>query len=233
MKNKYNAEIFKKAFMQTVLYKKIIKNFPPDKYTTYYWTEVNSDQIITTPRELALTREIYLQSFYYLKFLLDKNPKHIYDIGCGSNFFKMFIPQIIGISPEPKDNDADINDFYDDDFVKGHQNYFESAFSINALHYRPISEFKKLVLDFMSIIRTGGFGYLALNVKMFMENTEDEERCRLFDTIKPSNQELTSCFEKLIEEIGIEKFKIIDLTINDEYQSNMNGNIHLLFEKDV
>ena len=66
MKNKYNAEIFKKAFMQTVLYKKIIKNFPPDKYTTYYWTEVNSDQIITTPRELALTREIYLQSFYYL-----------------------------------------------------------------------------------------------------------------------------------------------------------------------
>ena len=54
--------------------------------------------------------------FYYLEPLLEKSPELIYDLGCGWNIFKKYIPNVIGIGAESQHSEF----FYADqwDFIE-------------------------------------------------------------------------------------------------------------------
>ena len=60
--------------------------------------------------------------YYYVNYLLEKNPKLIVDIGCGENFFKDYLDNIVGVDSDI-DSKYDIFDHYDEDYAKNHLNY--------------------------------------------------------------------------------------------------------------
>ena len=168
--------------------------------------------------------------FFYLKPLLEKNPKIIHDLGAGWNIFKKYIPNIVGISPShANDNYSDIHDIVDSEFVRGHQNYFKSVFSINALHFRPLTDLKAIIQEFASMVAPGGRGFLALNITQMIERTPIESLREVLGTINPTDKEYSKYTRKVLSEINLNYLIIdIDLTVMDEY---MDGNIRLVFEK--
>ena len=86
-----------------------------------------------TVRHQIDTSSIFLFSVcYYLGFLIEKNPQVIADVGCGENIFKKYLPNIIGFD---QSSAADVQEWFDDEFVSKHTDEFECAFAINSLHY--------------------------------------------------------------------------------------------------
>ena len=181
-KNSYNAESFRASFSNSTLYQQLVIDFDELTFENSFIKRngATPKQIYQggglTPRQLYgdkfRTTIFSAIPFYYLKFLTDKNPKIIYDIGCGWNIFKKYIPNIIGIgaeSPEQPFFYADIHDFVDDNFVENHQDFFESAFSICSLHYHPLSKIRKVVTDFVAMLKPNGIGYLAINLERMIE----------------------------------------------------------------
>ena len=160
--------------------------------------------------------------FYYINFLLEKNPRAIYDLGCGWNIFKKYIPEVIGVGAETEKEFADLHDFVDDEYVSGHIDYFESVFSINALHFCPLSKFSKIIQDFHSMIKPGGRGFLALIFQRMID------RDPVFQNVSHNNIE-TYCRNELTKLTNI-KFLVVDIRI-DPIEEPMDGNIRLVMEK--
>jgi hypothetical protein len=193
---------------------------------------------IATPREYAGTiKETFFSMvpFYYLKELLEKNPSDIYDLGCGWNIFKKYIPNIIGVSPKRKskrpehfagtiDNMADVHGFIDKYYIATHQKFFESVFSINALHFRigGLAEFEKIVTDFASMIKPGGRGFLALNLARLITFTPD-------DFLKSLNGEYDHYVRTILQKINL-NYIILDVDF-ENMDCYMDGNIKIVFEK--
>jgi hypothetical protein len=116
-----------------------------------------------TARQWMAYGNFPVTAFYYLEFLTNQNPSVIYDLGCGWNIFKKYIPNIIGIGEEdPKSQYyfADIHGRVDPNYVEQHQNYFESVFSICALHFRPLRELRQIALEFISMMKPDSYGFL-------------------------------------------------------------------------
>lgn len=223
--NKYNSIKFEKEFKTTDLYQHLKKDYDILSFD-YHYTSYQR-----TPRQYEGDRQYITKfsvvPFYYLKFLTDANPGEIYDLGCGWNIFKKYIPNIIGIGAENTQDTffGDIRDFVDDDYIENHQNYFESVFSINALHYIPLNDIRQRVLDFGSMIKDGGCGFIALNCKRMLE----------FENIRNSSSSDIDCII-LAEQIRVKladlPFKLdvfeVDLSVLDNC---MDGNIRIVIKK--
>ncbi len=193
--------------------------------------------LLITPREQygigyqVLTKKVFVTvPFFYLRKLLEKNPDTIYDLGCGWNIFKKYIPNIIGVSPTHNiDHHGDIHDVVDVDYIKNHQNYFESVFSINALHFRPLNDLKNIVNEFVSMVKPAGRGFLSLNLMRLIERTSDEFLIEEFGNQTPSVIDYDNYIRSIISQINVNYLIVdVDLTVIDEY---MDGNIRLVFEK--
>jgi hypothetical protein len=191
-----------------------------------------------TPREYAGTfKETFFSMvpFYYLKELFQKNPDQIYDLGCGWNIFKKYIPNIIGVSPKRKskrpehfacaiDHMADVHGFIDKYYIATHQKFFESVFSINALHFclGGLADFEKIVTDFASMIKPGGRGFLALNLARLIDFTSD-------DFLKSLDNNYDHYVRTILQKINL-NYIILDVNF-DNMDSWMDGNIRIVFEK--
>ena len=212
--NDYNELEFREKFSKTELYSQLAQDYDRLYFTHHF------DGWSCTPREQSAVRQFSVVPFYYLEYLTKHSPKNIYDLGCGWNIFKRYFPNIIGVGAETGDEfHGDIHDFVDDDYITNHQNYFESVFSINALHYVPLHNLRKRVLEFVSMIRPGGRGFITFNLKRMLEqesnltqfgNYEDYIRTEL------SNVEFT-----------YEVFDV-NLSVIDDV---MDGNIRLVIHK--
>jgi len=219
--NPYDPIKFEKKFQKTALYKQLQNEYDL-VYFSHVWYKIYS---LITPRQLFGESFFSAIPFYYLEYLTAQNPKEIYDLGCGWNIFKKYISNIVGIGAE--DNEkyfyGDIYDYIDDNFVNGHQNYFESVFSINALHFIPLSDIRKRVVDFISMIKPGGYGFLALNVKRMIERDSKFENYSVPDLEKYIRAELYDVpAEYKVFEVNLE--------ILDEW---MDGNIRLICHKTI
>ena len=219
--NEYNEHLFCKRFKQTHLYQQLKKDFGKvvfDKNWSSHFASV-------TPRQSAAESVFSAVPFYYLEFLCQNNPSKLYDIGCGWNIFKKYIPNIIGIGAEaPNSNHfyADIHDVVNDNFVQGHQGFFESAFSINALHFHPMRDLQKIVRDFIFMLRPQGIGFLALNSQRMLER--EPSRFRSF-----TSHDLDRYVRDQLNSIDTNWLVFdVDLSMLDEY---MNGNIRLVMQK--
>jgi hypothetical protein len=243
-------QIFSKEFSTTEIYKKLCNDFEVISFESRYdWTTHWDKYHSVTPRQVMGDRNFNKTTFsavplYYIGYLLEQKPQAIYDLGCGWNIFKKYIPNVIGVSPEAPDGPkffGDIFDFVDNDYVKNHQNYFESVFSINALHFYPLSSFSKVVNDFYSMIKSGGRGFLTINLARMIQ------RDALFADISTKNFELfwrkqlselnhitpeeieLFCRKELLKLSHI-KFLVVDV-FSDPLDDRMNGNVRLVMEK--
>lgn len=272
--NSYNEIEFRKIFSNTEIYKKLEQNFGDQNLI---WSKFVSTAIWSkapridaeTPRESRPT--IFSASvFYYLLPLLEIDYDVIYDLGCGRNLFKSYIPRLIGIGAEwsdyyrvkspswpniknrqefdrlPEhikheclhvhkisiDDDTcygDISDKFNDTFVLAHQEYFQSIFSINALHFHPLHLLKKIVLDFASIIKVGGRGFLSFNLKHMIERESTQFLLQEFSTTYPSKSQYEQYIRKELLSTNL-KFLIldVDLTVLNEI---LDGNVKMVIER--
>ena len=281
----YNENKFISVFKTTEIYKKLRCDYTDDKLVWHKFCHLDNKSIFianVTPRSSNSTK-FSASVFYYLLPLLEKNPKKIYDLGCGKNMFKPYLPNIIGIGAEYmlannnfingynqlKDESwptiTCLNDFkklstkikkecvmvhkldlslplsglanfygdehglVDDKYINDHQKYFESVFAICSLHFHPLPDFKKIVLDFVSMIKPGGRGFLALNLQRMIDRTSDEFLTQRFSTKYPTAFQFDQYLREELSTLAL-KFLIldIDLTLMDEL---MDGNIRLVIEK--
>lgn len=169
--NTYAESDFQQWFVKQPLYNELRNDFDIVLFDDHFTHGMRK----YTPRQRFGSSICSAVPFYFLNFLTEKNPKTIYDLGCGWNIFKRYIPNIIGIGAEDPISDvfyADIHDYVDDDFFAGHQEFFESVFSINSLHYISLSALPKRVYDFGSMIKKGGRGFLSLNLTVLQLNDD-------------------------------------------------------------
>lgn len=196
-----------------------------DYRKTYKFDDVVHQRL--TPRVSLITIVIPCASFYYLDYLCEKMPNEIVDIGCGMNFFKNILPNVVGI--DASGTDYDIFDFFDDEFSLNHTANYEYAFSIDALHFIPITNFYNRVLEFKNIIRPGGRGYLAMNCARMVEHTKRSDLLNLFGNTNPSKEQLAKYIDSEIRRLPID-FLVVDNLILEVYDEFMDGNIRLVFE---
>lgn len=280
----YYKDKFITFFKETEIYKKLKVDYTDDQliWDKFFLLGTTLGEVTEgyTPRE-SRSSAFSATIFYYLLPLLEKNPKAIYDLGCGKNMFKKYIPNIIGVGAEDphqqytivhqynqvKDPSwPDISDpqsfeklpnwikeecilihrlnpyeltnlsFYgdlhavvDDEYVIQYQNYFESVFAICSLHYCPLFKFKKIVLDFASMIQNNGRGFLSLNLQRMIDRTSIDYLTEQFGTHNPSKQQYDAWLRTELSAVDL-KFLIldIDLTLLDE---GVDGNIRLLIQK--
>ena len=229
--NSYNEIQFREKFKLTELYRSLARDF-----SHITWDSHCDIYKMFTPRQFLGDRSKNICSavpFYYLEYLLESNPKQIYDLGCGWNMFKKYIPNIIGVGGE----DPTAMNYYGDehgrvcqDYIDTHQDYFESVFSINALHFIPLSSMRQQVIDFISMIAPGGRGFITLNLLRMIDCSPDDFLINTFGTLKPTNQQFDTYVRNSLIDLPC-KCLVFDVDILDSLNDVMEGNIRLVFEK--
>lgn len=166
----YNETEFRDRFQQTEIYRQLCQDFDKVSFNnTVEW------QWAPTPRERLASRRQSLFSavtFYYLEFLTKHNPQQILDIGCGANYFKHYIPNIVGVGAEPPDNifyRGDVHGEFNADWVQCNQGQLDSFFSVCSLHFVPLTELRQRVLDAASTLAPNGRAYVAMNASRMCE----------------------------------------------------------------
>lgn len=183
-----------------------------------------------TPRERTITTVFPCASFWYLNFLTEIRPDKIVDLGCGVNFFKNIIPNIIGVDPDSPY--SDVADFYDSSYIEKNIDTHQALFSIDALHFRPITEFASVVQDFYSMLKKDGRGYLSLNSARFIGCTKKIVLQEIFGNTSPEAKEIEDYINYQIKtKLKNIDFIVTDLLICDVKDEFMDGNIRLVMQK--
>ena len=218
--NAYCEDEFYSSFLENPIYAEIQKD-----YDKVFWGKNRTDWKLwdMTPRELLggiRSTEFDMTSLYYMSFLLEKNPDIIYDLGCGWNIFKKYIRKIHGI--DACSLSADSREIIDDKWLFDRKGTLDSVMSICALHSIPLELIKKRVIDFASLLQTGGRGYLSLNLQRMIErSTVDEFKNVDFDFDEYVRNEL--------EDIPF-KYLVFDVDFSYGKDTGIDGNIRLVIE---
>ena len=212
--NAYDSVEFQQRFPYTELGKRVLSH-----YDHVLWDHSNvktiEDKFWTRTR--FETRMLSVVPYYYLEYLLKHSPEHIYDIGCGNNIFKKHIPNVIGIDPTYEE--ADIKDFVDDDYVAGHQNYFESMFAINSIHFFPLKHIREKINRIITMIKPGGRCFMTLNVQRMLERDIDS----VYDNIE-------QFIRKQLYQMDFE-YEVFDVnvnTLNETVNEYLDGNVRMV-----
>jgi len=223
----YNQEQFEATFKSTELYTRLKADFDVLVFDKHFPLVVALLSPFT-PRNAwgARPNQTYctMVPFYYIDLLMQKQPKEIYDLGCGWNLFKRYFP-VIGIGAEDPAMEIkfwDLHDFIDNEFIAGHQNYYNSVFSICALHFCPLSTIRKIVCDFYSIIAPGGRGWLSLNSQRMVEKDKKFHSSSSSEIQQYINTQLEDLPGKILAQ---------DVDIIGCKDNSMDGNIQIVFEK--
>ena len=224
---------WKTQFKDSDTYQKLIEDFDlvyfhkewyaPESYYTGTGTKPSEH---TTPRQEFANPPVAQSMFsaipfYYIDWLQQSKPSKIYDLGCGWNIFKRYYTNIIGI--DPTFADADMHGVVDSAYIKEHQEYFESVFSINALHFIPLSGMKKRVSNFASMIKPGGRGWLTMNAMRMLERDTDVFGDKDKEYIEAYIKEQLSSLPN-VQSVDI------DLSVMDDF---LDGNIQIVFSKNL
>jgi len=296
--NPYNENQFKQTFKHTEIYKKLTLDFDENDlvWNKFFFLSLATQSRVNlnnntleksqprftekTPRA-EFSNKFSASIFYYLMPLIEYGYTTIYDLGCGANMFKPYLPNLLGIGAETiiqeknftkSYNDVkaadwpnissraefkklpswiqdecidqhhfdmdlfhqpkmygDIDGYVDDNYVACHQNYFESVFSICALHFHPIDQFCKVVEDFASMVQINGRGFISINLQRMIDSSSTELLISLFGNVQPTQAQLDQYVRYELDKINLE-WLIIDVDLMVVADS-MNGNIRLVFKK--
>lgn len=185
----------------------------------------------TVPRELfqGTYKRVSYIAFYYLEYLLKTKPKVIADIGCGHNWFKRYIPNIVGYDNFHKN--ADIQENFDEAFIEKHRGEFEAAFSINALHFINLDQVSETILKFKEILKPGGRGFLTFNSKRMIEQSPMNLIYKVTGKTTMNAYDVYKVHEYLYQQIMQSDINPIVLEFNNIQDEWMDGNCRIVFEK--
>jgi hypothetical protein len=239
----YQPDQFEIEFKQTEIYRSLSNEyehiiFDGDFTKTEFWhAKTSTDNFFTswsnqeywsnrrTGRQLALDKGVVdVMPFYYLNFITKTLPDKIYDIGCGCNFFKQYIPNIIGISAERPDSKYFYGDEYgvvDELYIQQHQKFFPCAFAITSLHFVPITQIRQRVIDFMSMIKSGGVGFLVFNAWRMIEHSSPSD----LDVVDDLNVYVRTQLDNMPFE-----YLVVDIDVVKQHDFTMIGNIRLVMK---
>lgn len=247
---KINYKQFSEDFLSTPIGKQIKEDFVHVTCNNSNWPSIlevgkrygTDCRELLGSNNLTVKRDyttISIVSFFYLNILQEVTPSKIYDIGCGWNIWKRYMPNIVGI--DNVNPHADIIEEYNDNFVKKYYRSLESACSINmnfALRknattgFQEATTFENLgehLIEFSSIIKEGGRGYLSVPAIGLIQFTSDE----WFANNSLSRYDiagLTSHTEKLILK---QNLKILALDLELDILKNLpghDGEVRIVFE---
>ena len=232
--NPYNEKYFRESFSKTNIYKKL-----EEEADYISWGKNLQDftsHLEYTPRWYNVTKIYSLSSFYYLNFITERADNElIYDIGCGNNWFKQYIPNIIGLDQRTNPNTiffADQEEIFDDNWLKRKVNAFKYAFSICALHFIPLSMLSERVNDFINTIKVGGVGYLSLNAVWFLRKESPEKLIELFGNTDFNRSKLETYVRDKLHFITETVTNLLCVDIDFKYHDEwIDGNIRIVFER--
>ena len=238
--NVYDATAFELEFSNSIFEQKLKKQFSGVELG---YNGINKNIHSATPREWYVRSWFSVVPFYYINKIVKDNPSLIGDIGCGGNFFKDYYPNIFGI--DPHNASADTRARFDEVFSQEHTDFFDSAFTINAIHFISLVDIKDRVLQFQNIIKPGGMGFIALNVARMIEKTPIEDLIKhgwednISNGIQDRNHdynpkcEILEIIENFVRQelTGLLDYKVFDISITQCYNDFMDGNIRIVFQK--
>lgn len=213
--NAYEEHIFKEQFPNTELYKKLSNDFDT---LSFEWNFNDYPKSIT-PRQRFGDKEaqqtrLSVVPFYYINYLLQKNPDSIADIGCGWNIFAKYIPQITGYDVGGSHYNILMNNELR--WLEQRENTFESLMSINALNYHPLTDLEKILNLYFNMLKPGGRGYIALNIKRMVEKENIDFPIEEY-------------IRKVLTYIDVD-YVVIDLDLK-KISNHMDGNLRLVADK--
>jgi hypothetical protein len=229
--NTYNSDWFEEESKRLKYDVAVREVFGNDVLLTYK----SKHTYLQTSREDKLAKKFSIVPLWYLDFLTIVKPTKIVDIGCGANLFKPVIKKIYnidchGIDPTPENHAADEFDIFDSAFSQGHTEAYESAFSINALHFVPLFQFSTRVHEFHNIISKGGRGFLALNSARMVQHTTPQWLLDTFGKVIPDPWQVQKYVLEQLSGLDID-FVVTDLLITECPDEYMDGNIRMVFKK--
>jgi hypothetical protein len=171
--------------------------------------------------------------YYYIQALIESNPKIIVDLGCGLNIFKEVWPNIIGIDADPE-SQYDIQDYFDQEFVQGHQEYCDALVSINAIHFSSIDTVAERLKWCADMLKPNGIGFVAFNLETWLMYTERKRCIELFGK-NPEFNDIVQYINKEIKSTGLNfiiyDWPVIHTPSESTIRDDLNGNIRLVFQK--
>lgn len=216
----YKSEIIKQIELHSHDYKNIAVSF-----SSHYQNLSRMEAIIydLTPRAIeCLMKEVILDSFYIVDYIRKNSTGTIYDIGCGSNAFKYFFNDIIGI--DAANTMADIKCQFDSEYIGNNKDKLSNAIAINSLHYgQSFQKFKQVVENFGQVISPGGYGYITFNIFFMVQATEKEKNNIPEDIHQFILDRLSETALHIID------VQFVDATVNGD--NGLDGNIRILFRK--
>jgi len=215
--NVYDQVEFKQKFMQSKIYKMI------DAEAEIIIWEKNDERALYefTPRHQFWFKIATMQSCYYIDLLYENNPSRIYDIGCGINWHKQFYPNIYGIAGDTGEE----GEYFGDERgrwgegLESKLTNIEAMFAINALHFRSVNKIRTLIEEVISTLAINGRAYLSFNSRQIRKHTN--KKITTIEVIKYLRYDLAK----------IESVRWLVVDMDSSYESPMNGNISLVFER--
>jgi hypothetical protein len=181
------------------------------------------------------------QPYYYLQWLLERNPEIVLDVGCGTNRFRSIWPQIIGIDDysveegplDPPIDPDSICMHFDEDFAVCHEKMCDALISVNAIHHSPLWGLAPQLKALSGMIRPGGRAFVSFNIETWLMHTPGHELQQRFGSF-PQLNDILSYMNDQIMSIGLQ-FLIYDwpvLDTNDcsSVRDDLDGNVRMVFE---
>ena len=234
--NVCGADSWKNEFKQNDFFQQIASNYVFTVFSHREMTILKAalhHTVYETPRVfLEDYRILDAVPYYYIKFLLEKQPKVVVDLGCGINNFKPYIPGLIGIDCSSNIKTYDVFDHFDQDFVAGHQQFCDALMSINAIHFSPIDTVTQRLKWTSELIRPGGRGFVATNLETWLMHTPAEQIKKLFGAC-PKFDDILNYVDEQIIATGLD-FIVVDWPVlhgseHSTIRDELNGNIRLVF----
>ena len=217
----YNKEEFFEIFSKSDVYKQLTQEYAHVVESLPTW----DPYIPPSRRDQAVMNDstFYYITFYYLGFLLEKNPKVILDLGCARNYFKKYIPQVYGVDPDPRVKDfVDSTDEYTEEWRQANLGKFDSAFNIGVLHGVSLAKVADRIHEFGSLIKPGGRGYFPFNLRRLLQKTELHDFAELFDLSRRQTRlDLYRVVKKQFESINY-KIIALDFPFLDDVKEKYN-----------
>jgi hypothetical protein len=169
--------------------------------------------------------------YYYIKFLLETNPKSILDLGCGLNVFKDHLPGIIGMDADEK-TPCDFVDYFDQEFAHGHKHQYDSVISINAIHFAPITTIAERIKWTAGLVKTGGRVFVSFNLETWLMYSDKETIQLLFDNMLTFDA-VVNYVDTQISDTGLDfivkDWPVLHTNEHSTIRDDLNGNIRLVF----
>lgn len=160
--NPYNEAEFRARFKDSDLYSRLEQDFDLITWKTDQLTFAIEGM---TPRQFRGMRIFSAVPFYYLSMIGFDSV--VYDIGCGWNVYKRYLPNLIGISADYPKSEwyyGDEYGFFDHQYVRDNPQRFDNVVAMNSLHTIPLQDLQSRFTQLLDVTKPGGKIFVMMNV---------------------------------------------------------------------